>query len=370
MPGTYRRGYDVVFARTGGRKMTGPGAPLPTADLAHIMDHTRELWESCRGARILVTGGTGLVGSWMLESALHANQALGLDMEITSLVRDRARFDATFPHLAASASLTLCEGDVRTFDPPTLNFTHIVHTASAASRAEVTQNPEGVVELIERGTDHVLEIARAGVGVRFLQMSSGSVYGPQPSGLPAFTEACAATADRADPRQRFGAAKRRAEQAGEAVVSAGVGFVSARAFALVGPRLPLDADFALGNFLGDARAGRPITITSDGTVERSWIYMADLTAWCWTLLQRGTPGRAYNVGSEEAMSLWDAAQRVARLPDTPVRVERLREPSPGAEPSRYIPDIARARDELGLDAWIPFDDAIRRTWGWLRNLPI
>jgi dTDP-glucose 4,6-dehydratase len=69
------------------------------------------------------------------------------------------------------------------------------------------------------------------------------------------------------------------------------------------------------------------------------------------------------------MSLWDAAQRVATLADPPVPVRRLREPSPGASPSRYIPATARARAELGLDAWIPFDQAIRRTWGWLRNPP-
>jgi UDP-glucuronate decarboxylase len=205
--------------------------------------------------------------------------------------------------------------------------------------------------------------------VRFLQMSSGSVYGPQPLASERIDESMPAAASETDPAQRFGAAKRRAETRGEAAVADGVGFVSARAFALAGPRLPLDAGFALGNFLGDALAGRTVTLSSDGTVERSWIHAADLAAWCWTLLVQGRSGRVYNVGSEEGYSLWEAAHRVAALAEPPVAVRRLREPSPGQSPSRYIPAIARARAELGLDAWISFDEGIRRTWDWLRTRP-
>ncbi len=349
--------------------MNRPGAALPTADLVHAIDHARDAMEACRGARLLVTGASGFVGSWLLESALHVSRALSLDLQVTALVRDRARFAASLPHLATAPTLTLVEGDIRTCELPMRDITHIVHCASASSPAMVAERPDEVVDIIERGTTHMLELARQSAGVRFLQMSSGSVYGPQPGGVGSLAERFDGTADHRDPRQRFGAAKRRAEQAGEAAVAQGVAFVSARAFALVGPRLPLDAAFALGNFLGDALAGRSISINSDGTVERSWLHMADLTAWCWTLLARGVPGRAYNVGAAESMSLWEAAHRVARLPAPPVTVRRLLEPSPGVEPSRYIPDIARARVELGLDAWIPFDDAIRRTWGWLRNLP-
>jgi dTDP-glucose 4,6-dehydratase len=212
-------------------------------------------------------------------------------------------------------------------------------------------------------------LARRDGGVRLLQMSSGSVYGPQSPDIARLDESHPTAATAAEPAERFGAAKRRAEQAGEVAVSRGVHVVIARAFAVVGPRLPLDAGFALGNFLGDARAGRTVTLSSDGTVQRSWIHLADLAVWSWTLLLRGRPGRAYNVGSEEAWSLWDAAHRVAALPVPPVAVQRLREPSPGLAPSRYIPAIARAHDELGLEAWIPFDEAIRRTWRWLRTSP-
>ncbi len=350
--------------------MSGRRAPLPVEDLTHVLDHSRVVWEEYRGARVFLTGVTGLIGSWLLESALDADRRLDLGLDITALVRDPMAFAAHFPHLAAAPRLRLAVGDVRTFDAPGGAFSHIVHCASAASPAMVAERPDEVIEIIERGTARVLAMARAKGDARFLQMSSGSVYGPQPTDMRALAESFTGTADaHADTAQRFGAAKRRAELLGEAAVADGVGFVSARAFALIGPRLPLDGQFALGNFLGDAIAGRPITISSDGTVERSWIHMADLTAWCWTMLARGTAGRAYNVGSEEALSLWDAAHRVAALAAPPVSVRRLREPSPGVAPSRYIPAIARARAELGLDAWIDFDEAIRRTWGWLRTLP-
>lgn len=146
-----------------------------------------------------------------------------------------------------------------------------------------------------------------------------------------------------------------------------VNFVAARAFGLVGPRLPLDGQFAIGNFLRDAAAGKPVAVNGDGTPVRSWLYAADLSAWCWTILVSGTAGAAYNVGSDEAISIGEAAHRVAALAEPPVPVTVAKPADPLAQPSRFVPDITRARAELGLDAWISLDDGLKRTWDWVRQ---
>jgi dTDP-glucose 4,6-dehydratase len=344
-------------------------APLPAADLRHVLDHTRDLWEDYRGARLFLTGVTGFVGSWLLETLVYAETTLSLGLRTTVLVRDRAAFESRLPHLAHSPLVRVQVGDVRVADPPTQAFSHIVHCASASPPQLNDERPGEVEDIIARGSERMVEEAESGNGVRLLQMGSGSVYGPQPPSVERIGEAYAGEADASAPAQRFGAAKRRAERRGEASVARGVGFVSVRAFALVGPRLPLNGQFAIGNFLGDALAGRPIALTGDGSPVRSWMHAADLAAWCWTLLARGEPGHAYNAGSEEALSLWDAAQHIAALHEPPLPVSRVAPPEPSRAPSRYVPSIARARDELGLDAWIPFDDAIRRTWDWLRTNP-
>lgn len=301
----------------------------------------------------------------MLETMLHANGALGLGLRATALVRNEETFVKRFPHLASSPAVRTITGDVRVAHPEARGFSHYVHCASAASPELNAKRPEDVIDLIERGTATMVDAAATGSGTRFLQISSGAVYGPQPPSILLIEESCAAGAEAREPVQRFGAAKRRAEQYGEAAVARGVGFVSARVFALVGPRLPLEGEFAVGNFLGDAVAGRSVRVTGDGTPVRSWLYAADLAAWCWTLLARGTAGAAYNVGSEEEMPIAEAARRVAALTEPPLAVSRGREPEPGATPSRYVPSTRRAREELALDAWITFDDALRRTWNSL-----
>ena len=339
---------------------------LAQADLRHIVDHTRHVWPDLRGARVFLTGASGFVGSWLLESLLYANERLSLGIKVTALVRDRAVFSERLPHLAAAREVRLHVGDVRIVDPPTHAFTHYVHCASASPARMNAERPDEVVEIIERGSERMLEEAESGKGCRFLQVSSGSVYGPQPATLDRIPESYPGIASASDPAQQFGAAKRRAELRGAESVARGVGFVSARMFALVGPRLPLDGQFAVGNFLGDALAGRPIRLLSDGSPVRSWLYGADMAAWCWTLLVRGRAGAAYNVGSEQALTLWDAAQRVAALVEPPVTVERGPARDPATPPSRHVPSVALAREELGLDAWVPFDDALRRTWDWLR----
>lgn len=339
---------------------------LSEADLTHVLDHTRDVWGELRGARLFITGASGFVGSWLLETLLHANDELKLGIGVTALVRDRDQFTRRFPHLTAHGALSFHLGDVREVRLPAHTFTHFVHSASASPPGMNADQPGEVTDIIERGTERVVEEAEAVNGARFLQVSSGSVYGVQPPDVVRIEESFNGVADSGVPAQRFGAVKRRAELRGGAAVARGVGFVSARMFALMGPRLPLDGQFAIGNFFGDALVGRVIRLTGDGAPVRSWMYAADMAAWCWTLLVRGTPGTAYNVGTEEEHTLWDGAHRVAALASPPVGVERALEPDAASLPSRYVPSIRRGREELGLDAWIPFDDALRRTWDWLR----
>lgn len=137
----------------------------------------------------------------------------------------------------------------------------------------------------------------------------------------------------------------------------------ARPFAFVGPCLPLDRQFAIGNFLRDALQGGPIVIRSDGTPLRSYMYAADLVVWLWTILARGTVARPYNVGSEVAYSLRQVGELIARSGPRTIDIEVGATPQPGPPP-RYVPSTARARGELGLREAVGLDEAVKRTLAW------
>jgi dTDP-glucose 4,6-dehydratase len=138
----------------------------------------------------------------------------------------------------------------------------------------------------------------------------------------------------------------------------------ARCFAFVGPHLPLNAHFAIGNFIRDSMRGGPIEISGDGTSMRSYLYAADLAIWLWTLLFRAPSLQAFNVGSENAINIRDLAHQVASALDSNVKVNIAKEPVEGRAIQRYVPSTRRAREELGLVERIELDDAIRRTASW------
>jgi dTDP-glucose 4,6-dehydratase len=165
----------------------------------------------------------------------------------------------------------------------------------------------------------------------------------------------------------YGEGKRLVEQM--CALTPEVETVVARCFSFIGPHLPLDARFAAGNFLRDAIAGGPIVVQGDGTAERSYLYAADLVVWLLTLLLKGKPRRAYNVGSEESITVLELARRVATRKGSrgEVLVAGAGRSSPTASPSAYVPDIARARDEFGLATWIDLNEALTRTMAWQRG---
>lgn len=341
-------------------------ANLLADDLDHVLEHVGPLWDDLRGARLFVTGGTGFFGCWILESLLWADAQRGLGARVVVLTRSPDAFTRKAPHLAEHPSVRLHRGDVRDFVAPDGAFTHVVHAASDVSGAPSGEGPQGLFDTIVEGTRRTLELARHAGASRFLLTSSGAVYGRQPSDLTHVGEGYPGAPDPTDPGSSYGEGKRAAEHLASLAHDAdGLGAVIARCFAFVGPYLPLDRHYAVGNFLRDALAGGPVRVEGDGTPCRSYQHAADLMVWLWTLLLRGTAGRAYNVGSEDAMTLGAVARRIAEPLGLAWSIAR--QPVPGTPAARYVPSTARAQTELGLRSFIPFDDAVARTLRWHRE---
>jgi dTDP-glucose 4,6-dehydratase len=332
------------------------------ADLDRAFAAHRADLEALRGARLLLTGGTGFFGGWLLEAFTHAVDTLGLGAEAVVLTRDPAGFRGRRPHLAGHPAVTVHAGAVETFEPPAGRFTHVIHAATPASAKLNAERPLEMLETIVSGTRRVLEVARAAGASRFLLTSSGAVYGRQPPALRHMPEDHGGGPDPCQPTSAYGEGKRVAELMcllhGR---EAGFDALVARCYAFVGPYLPIDAQYAIGNFVRDALRGGPIEVGGDGTPARSYLYGADLAAWLLAILVRGAPGRPYHVGSERDLSIRELAELVARTLDVRAGVRIARPPEPGRPPERYVPSTRRAREELGLQETFELDEAIRLT---------
>jgi dTDP-glucose 4,6-dehydratase len=335
---------------------------LPARDLDHVLEHTEDLWEELRGGRLFVTGGTGFFGRWVLESFMRANDELSLGAEAVVLTRAPVRFADAAPHVVGHAAVTLQSGDVRAFDFPALEFTHVLHMATETA---LEGSGAASFQTAVQGTERVLDFA-AGRRVRKLLLtSSGAVYGTQPPDCERVSEEYTGAPRPEDASAGYAHGKRAAEfLCSVAAGQAGLQIKIARCFAFVGPLLPLDANFAIGNFIRDASEGVRIEVSGDGTPHRSYLYAADLAVWLWTILFKGESGRPYNVGSEADLSIADLARLVAGVlrPGTPVHIAD--KPVAGEPPRRYVPSTARAVHELHLRSRVDLADAVRRTADW------
>jgi dTDP-glucose 4,6-dehydratase len=337
-------------------------------DLDHILARTEPLWEELRGERILITGATGFFGCWLLESFAWANRRLNLNARAVGLSRRPQTLTQKAPHLASDPAIALHAADVRCDEFPHEafphdTFSHVIHAATEASAALNQQAPLVMFDTIVNGTRRTLDFAAASSVRKFLFISSGAVYGTQPPELAHVSESFAGGPDPLDPANAYAEGKRSAEQLCALLASSDLEIKVARCFAFVGPYMQLDAHFAIGNFIYDRLRQRPLRVQGDGSAVRSYLYASDLMVWLWTILFKGQSGRAYNVGSENALNIATLARTVADALPPAVEVN-IASAATGTPIHRYIPKTARVREELGLRAEVPLREAICRTHAW------
>lgn len=339
-------------------------------DLHDVFESVGDLWEQLRGAHLFITGGTGFIGCWLLESLRYADQQLNLNVKATILTRDPLAFRNKSPHLAQYPGFHFICGDVCSFDFPSGEYEYLIHAATDASAHLNEVDPRRMFDTVIQGTRRTLDFALEKSVGKVLYLSSGAVYGQQPWDMVHVSENWIGAPRCTDAKAAYAEGKRAAEMLCAIYDKQfGTKISIARIFALLGPYLSLDIHFAAGNFIRDAMHGKPIVVNGNGLPCRSYLYASDLTSWLWHMLFRANPRVPYNVGSDESISIRELARLVANTIGNG-EFQVLGAADSGWNPGRYVPDTALIGRDLGLQRTVSLVEAIRRTayWnGWKGN---
>ena len=363
-----KRRLRILRALSRKPEPSSPRTAQLDADLAEIIHLADRDLRHFAGARIFITGGTGFVGTWLLWSIVEANRRLGIDIRADVLSRNPETFAAREGEIAAASGIRFLRGDIVDPVPSTERYDAIIHAATPASAKLLRDSPQTMLDIILRGSRHIADFAERCGAVPVLFTSSGAIYGRLPASLETVDESYGGAPDSTEPRAAYQEGKRCGELMCTIAAERSRGrALIARLFAFVGPYLPLDQHFAIGNFLHDRLAGRPIQVAGDGTAIRSYLYAVDLTVWLWAIMARGQSRRPYNVGSSEAISIAELSRQIAGIESPQLDVIFARPITPGGPPDRYVPANDRIRGELGVSATVALGEACRRTLRHVRG---
>ena len=291
--------------------------PIVTEDLDQILSMTLP-WEAFSGASVLITGASGLLGSYCCEVLLSLNEIMSsaAPAKVIALSRSLGSLTRRFSSYAGRPDLVLREGDVCAGLPAWDDAAdYVIHGASPASPPAMAADLLGTFEANVSGTRSMLELAQAKQARKFLFLSSGAVYGNLPPEVQRIGEMDFGASDPLTLRAAYDEGKRAGETLCRLYADKfGLSASSARISHTYGPGLKPDDGRSFADFITAAAEGRPLVLNSDGSAIRYFCYLSDTVAGLFTIMLQGESGQAYNVGSlTECCSILELAQLIVDL---------------------------------------------------------
>jgi dTDP-glucose 4,6-dehydratase len=299
--------------------------------------------EKLKGKKILITGGSGFFGKSFCETLA----TYGIDIYVMARNPVMKNGVSFIPH------------DVTKPFDFNVKVDYIIHAATPAIDID-KKDFEKTLDIIVNGTKNALDYAEKINCKKFLLVSSGAVYGEQPSEMDKIPESYVNKDSFFDFKSAYGTGKRISELlALDWNHRTGKNVTIARCFAFAGRHLPINQHFAIGNFVRDALANKVINVKGDGTSVRSYLDADDLVLWLLAILLHGESGEAYNVGSDVEISIKDLANIVAlQVPGTKIIVQNKAELS--GKRSKYVPSIEKVKTDLQLSVNVDLNKSIKK----------
>ncbi|NOT07138.1 MAG: NAD-dependent epimerase/dehydratase family protein [Gemmatimonadales bacterium] len=359
-----------------------PALPaLLDQDLSFIQGQLRSELTELAGRRILITGGAGFLGYYLVQALDHWNRSAPSADRIAITVFDNLKRGEPrwLTDLAAGKRLTLARHDMREPLPADMAaFEYIIHAAGIASPTFYRRFPIETMDANINGLRALLEYARArqesADPVRgFLFFSSSEIYGDPPAEWIPTPEHYRGNVSCTGPRACYDESKRYGETlCVEFARVYGLPITAARPFNNFGPGLKISDRRVIPDFAADILAGRDIVLLSDGKPSRTFCYVADAVAGYHKVLVRGRPGEAYNIGIETPeITMAELAARMVEIGRELVGYSGKVVLGASAEaaylednPARRCPSIQKAREHIGYAPAITLDEGLRRSFAW------
>jgi nucleoside-diphosphate-sugar epimerase len=344
--------------------------PISNEDLKETLKFSKNYLYKLQNKKIFISGATGFFGKWLMQILLGANDEFKLNIKMTILTRnsDKSRNEQRWLN---NSNITMIEGDICNFPFPVEIFDFFIHAATSTSASLNNDHPEVMADTIIDGTRNILKLASLSHHPRFLFVSSGAIYGSQPPTILKASEKLESGPLINRISSSYAEAKRMAELYCQFSQSQKkIQLSIARCYAFVGPYLPLDQHFAVGNFINNVLEKKSITLTGDGSPFRTYMYASDLVEWLLAILTEVNNGEIYNVGSDEEIQIIELARVVDNfrfkngLSIDGQGVILTGNPSTTNTRNAYVPSIECAKKNLKLKIRVSLEEALDKTFKW------
>ena len=327
-------------------------------------------WTKIDNKVVMITGATGLVGKFLIQTLLYRNRQYGLQTKIVAVGRNREKFISRFSDVAHTESLEFYEHDVQQKGNYEGHLDMIIHMASNTHPRLYATDPIGTEMTNIFGTYYLLQKTAENEGCRFVFVSSGDVYGDNISTKEFLSETDCGYIDCNTLRAGYIEGKRASEALCNAYKEAkGVDFVTARLCRIYGPTMQTSDSKAISQFINKAIAGEDIILKSEGKQTFSYLYIYDVVTALLTIATQGESGNAYNVAdNHQCVSLRSLASILAEIGesnvifDLPDSVE-----SKGASSFQNVKLDATKLYNLGWRCMVEMKDGLRNTVEKLRK---
>ncbi len=324
-------------------------------DMQSILTSACVAWEELRGRTIFVTGGTGLIGTSLINALLYADRELKLGLKVLALVRSVTRARTLFAaQLREGAPLHFVEGAVEQSPPIDGAIDYIVHGANPTASVFFVEHPVETIRIAVDGTLRMLELAREKRARGFLYLSSMEVYGA-PHSEDVIPETQGTTVDTMVVRSCYPEAKRLCESlCASYAAEYGVPAKVVRLAQTFGPGVLADDNRVFAEFARCAARGQEIVLQTAGTSKRCYLYTADAVTALLAILLRGRAGEAYNAANR---STYCSIVEMARLVASDVARTRINVciPTDGKHENKFPPPhlLNLGTEKLAALGWRP-----------------
>jgi nucleoside-diphosphate-sugar epimerase len=329
-----------------------------------LLTRLHKCFTDISGARILLTGGTGFVGKWMLQTAKIAQANSATKIEIVVPTRQLSADHVQTAIAIGCPNVSWVEGDFLNDHLDLGKIDMIIHTATPASAQLNAENPFEMLRINVEAMESVLRYSSDNKPLLFT--SSGAVYGTQPQTVSHIAEGDVEPNPPTEQLNAYAQGKLIAERICREAGSRGqCSPIITRLFAFGGDYLPRDTHFAIGNFIQNALDRQPIAIRGDGQARRSYLYGADMATWLWSALAHGETESPLHIGSEYSISILELAQIVTAVSGEVLNyvpeILVAKEIDFSESIHKYVPANSVTRKVLDVSEWTSLAEMIKQT---------